>query len=245
MKTKIFQQAWDQVSLSPEAYERIQATIGAAQQEQKVIPLPGGRTKKTGFRFGSTAVIAAVLAGLLIVTALAAVSINHTAFRTRAHTDDVVFKYTVLLRGEAGWLEVYFERTSDEPIELGVWEPGVVPAGFEKVDAFHNAADGCHLDTWANAAGEEFLFYYIVPYPDDGITTIGHNMYDQNRIMEQGDVKVNGIAAWYLVYRNSEDNVHTNLYWTRPDTGVGFMLSTFDLSLEELITIAESVTSHG
>ena len=242
--TNKYQQAMDQVALSPEADARIRAAIQTAQQEQKVIPVPGGRAKKSAFRFGRAAVIAAVLAGLLIVTALAA-GLNYVAFRTRTHTDDVVFKYTILPKGEAGWLEVYFERITDEPIELGVWEPGVVPTGFEKVDTFHNAADGCHLDTWANAAGEEFLFYYIVPYPDDGITTIGHNMYDQNRIMEQGDVKVNGIAAWYLVYRNSEDNVHTNLYWTRPDTGVGFMLSTFDLSLEELITIAESVTSHG
>ena len=245
MKTKIFQQAWDQVSLSPEAYERIQATIGTAQQEQKVIPLPGGKVKKSVFRFGRAAVIAAVLAGLLIVTALAAVSINHAAFRTRTHTEDVLFNHAIRSLGEDGWLEVYFERITDEPIELGVWEPDAVPTGFEKVDIFHNAADGCHLDTWANAAGEEFLFYYIVPYPDDGITTIGHNMYDQNRITEQGDVKVNGASAWYLAYRNGEDNVHTNLYWTRPDTGVGFMLSTFDLSLEELITIAESVAVHG
>ena len=240
-----FQQAMDQVTLSPEADERIQAAIEVAQREQKVISLPGGRVKKTAFRFGRSAAIAAVLAGLLVATALAAVGINHATFRTRTHTEDVVFKYTILPRGEAGWLEVYFERITDEPIELGVWEPDAVPAGFEKVDIFHNAADGCHLDTWANAAGEEFLFYYIVPYPDDGITTIGHNMYDQNRIMEQGDVKVNGVAAWYLVYRNGEDNVHTNLYWTRPDTGVGFMLSTFDLSLKELITIAEGVTAHG
>ena len=240
-----FQQAMDQVTLSPEADERIQAAIEAARKGQKVISLPGGRVKKSVFRFGRTAVIAAVLAGLLIVTALAAVSINHTAFRTRTHTEDVLFHHAIRSLGEDGWLEVYFERTTDEPIELGVWEPGAIPTGFEKVDTFHNAADGCHLDTWANAAGEEFLFYYIVPYPDDGITTIGHNMYDQNRILKQGDVKVNGVAAWYLVYRNGEDNVHTNLYWTRPDTGVGFMLSTFDLSLGELITIAESVTAQG
>lgn len=240
-----FQQAMDQVTLSPEADARIQAAIEATQQGQKMIPLPSSRVKKSVFRIGRTAAIAAVLVGLLVVTALAAVGINHATFRTRTHTEDVLFNHAIRSLGEDGWLEVYFERITDEPIELGVWEPDAVPAGFEKVDIFHNAADGCHLDTWANAAGEEFLFYYIVPYPDDGITTIGHNMYDQNRIMEQGDVKVNGIAAWYLVYRNSEDNVHTNLYWTRSDTGVGFMLSTFDLSLEELITIAEGVTAHG
>ena len=240
-----FQQAMDQVTLSPEADERIQAAIEAAQREQKLISLPGGRVKKTAFRFGRAAVIAAVLAGLLVVTALAAVGINHAAFRTRTHTDDVVFKYTILPKGEAGWLEVYFERITDEPIELGVWEPDAVPAGFEKVDIFHNAAADLHRDTWQNAVGEEFEFVYEVPPADDDFTGVGHSFFDRSRILEQGDVKVNGVAAWYLVYRNGEDNVHTNLYWTRPDTGVGFILSTFDLSLKELITIAEGVTAHG
>ena len=240
-----FQQAMDQVTLSPEADERIQAVIEAAQKEQKVIPLHGGKAKKTAFRFGRTAVIAAVLTGLLIVTALAAVGINHAAFRTRTHTEDVLFNHTIRSLGEDGWLEVYFERTTDEFIELGVWEPDAVPVGFEKVDIFHNAAADLHRDTWANAAEEMFEFMYWVPPAGDDFTDVGHSFYDRNRILEQGNVKVNGVAAWYLVYRNSEDNVHTNLYWTRPDTGVGFVLSTFDLSLKELITIAEGVTAHG
>ena len=241
--TNKYQQAMDQVTLSPEADARIRAAIQTAQQEQKAIPMPGGMAKKSAFRFGRAAVIAAVLAGLLIVTALAA-GINYVAVRTRPHTDDVVFKYTIFPKGEAGWLEIYFERTSDEPIELGVWEPGVVPTGFEKVDAFHNAADICHRDTWQNVVGEAFEFIYEVPPADDDFTGIGHSFFDGSRILEQGDITVNGAAAWYLVYRNGQDNVHTNLYWTRPDTGVGFVLSTFDLSLEELIAIAESVTAR-
>lgn len=82
-------------------------------------------------------------------------------------------------------------------------------------------------------------FNYELPSSAD--TILGHSLYEPNRILEQGNVKVNGVTAWYLVYRNGQDNIHTNLYWTRPDTGVGFMLSTFTLSLDELITIAESV----
>lgn len=234
MKTSKYQQAMEQVNLSPEADERIQAAIQTARQEQKVIPLHGGKTKKTAFRFGRAAVIAAVLAGLLTVTALAAAGINYVAFRTRTPPTNLH-----IFGNEGKYLEVFFEKTTDEPIELGVWEPGVVPVGFEKTDIFDNPEYGYHRDTWKNAAGEDFLFSYELPSSAD--TIIGHSLYDPNRILEQGNVTVNGVIAWYLVYRNSLDNVHTNLYWTRPDTGVGFCLSTFDLSLEELIAIAESV----
>lgn len=233
MKTTQYQQAMDQVNLSTEADERISAAIEAARQEQKVIPLPGGRAKKSVFRFGRAAVIAAVLAGLLTVTALAAASINYVAFRTRtAHSQ--------LFPEISGWLEVFFEQTADGPMELGVWEPDAVPEGFEKVDVFDNPEYGYHRDTWENAAGEEFRFSYELPSTAD--TIYDHSMYEPNRILEQGNVTVNGVTVWYLVYRNSMDNVHTNLYWTRPDTGVGFCLSTFDLSLKDLIAIAESVT---
>ena len=85
MKTGKYRQAMEQVKLSPEADERISAAIQAAQQEQKVIPLPGGKTKKTAFRFGRAAVIVAVLTGLLTVAAMAV-----SYYRSLGEVNDVI-----------------------------------------------------------------------------------------------------------------------------------------------------------
>ena len=85
MKTGKYRQAMEQVKLSPKADELISAAIQAAQQEQKVIPLPGGKTKKTAFRFGRAAVIAAVLTGLLTVAAMAV-----SYYRSLGEVNDVI-----------------------------------------------------------------------------------------------------------------------------------------------------------
>ena len=88
MNTDKYQQAMEQVNLSPEADQRIQAAIEAAQQEQKVVSLSGGRAKKSVFRFGRTAVIAAVLAGLLTITAMAV-----SYYRSLGEVNDVLVLY--------------------------------------------------------------------------------------------------------------------------------------------------------
>ena len=202
--------------------------------------------KKGAFRLSRGAVTAAVLAALLIITA-SAVGIYHTALRVRpgfSNQARIVRTRTRTYIAGKEMVEIAFEDTAVGPGKLGRWEPSAVPEGFEKVDCADlsepddvlREAETSHSDVWKNADGEDFLLFYQLP------NTSG-SFYDPDRILEQGNVSVHGVEAWYLVYRNSSDDVHTNLYWTIPDAGVGFILSSFDLSLDELIPIAESVAA--
>lgn len=218
---KKFQQAWDQMTLSPEADVRIRTAIEVAVNEKE----QGSAVKKTIFCFSRTAVIAAVLASLLTVAACA-VGITHAMFRAEHQSN--------------GDLKVYFEKTTDEPIELGIWEPGDVPEGFEKVDTFRS--DAVNLDTWENAAGESFIFSYEIPHDPDNIT--GYSTFPAERILKEEEVSINGSTASAYVFVNSEGNIHTNIYWTRPDSYLGFIITSFDLTVDELIPIAESVISQ-
>ena len=83
-----YQQAMERVNLSPEADGRISAAIEAAQQEQTVVSMSGGRAKKAASRFGRAAVIAAVLAGLLTISAMAV-----SYYRSLGEMDDVIVLY--------------------------------------------------------------------------------------------------------------------------------------------------------
>ena len=84
MKTSKYRQAMEQVSLSPEADGRISAAIQAAQQGQRAVP----QGKRTAFRFGRAAVIAAVLTGLLTIAAMA---VSH--YSSLGEMDDVIVLY--------------------------------------------------------------------------------------------------------------------------------------------------------
>lgn len=235
MKTNKYQQAMDQVNLSTEADERISAAIEAARQEQKVIPLPGGRAKKSAFRFGRAAVIAAVLAGLLIATSLGSDKISRIAFRTEPVTKD-----QMIFGNEEGWVEIYFEQTTDEALELGVWEPGSVPKGYEKIGTFDNDKVGYHRDNWGTDAGEIFYFSYQLPRPA-GSESTSHVYVVPEWTLEEGNVTINGSPGQYFITHGTNDRAWANLYWTDPEAGIGFTIITCDLSLGEVITIAESV----
>ena len=138
-------------------------------------------------------------------------------------------------------MEVGFEDPAAEPHDLGRWWP--TTGGFKIIDASCSDvldadepwfSDTSHSDWWINADGAKVLLHYRLP-------NLGHNSYAPDWILEQGDVSVNGVDAWYLVYRNSVDEVLTTLFWTIPDAGVGFMLVSYDLLIDGLILIAESV----
>lgn len=235
MKMNQYQQAMDQVNLSPEADERISAAIKAAQQEQKVIPLHGGKTKKSAFRFGRAIVVAAVLAGLLIATSLGSDKISRIAFRT-----DPVTKDQMIFGNEKEWVEIYFEQTTDETLELGVWEPGAVPKGYEKIGAFDNDKIGYHRDNWGTDAGEIFYFSYQLPRPA-GSESTSHIYIVPEWTLEEGNVTINGSPGRYYITSSDHGKIWANLYWTDPEAGTGFTIFSCDLSLGELITIAESV----
>lgn len=230
MKKK-FQQTWDQVTLSPQADAGIRGTLEAAAEEHATSLRAENADRKNTRRFRRIAIIAAVIACLLTVTALAA-SLYHVEFRpryTKLYTNGNYFE------DENGFLEVFFEKTSDEPVELQAWGISAILEGFEKVETFDYDNEG----VWRNADGEEFRFWY--EEPKDPNNPDGHARFDPKRIQNQYETSVNGNPAFVLVYTNSSDRTHTNLWWTIPDAGIGFCIVTFDLSAEELITIAESV----
>ena len=238
MKISKYQQAMDQVNLSSEADQRISAAIQAASQEQKVVPMSGGRAKKSAFRFGRSAVIAAVLAGLLIVSAMAAANISRIVFWARPTQKSL---YLGGYGNITGWLDIFFEQTTDETLELGVWEPGAVPEGYEKVGTFDNDEIGYHRDNWGTAAGEIFYFSYQLSHPADSDLTV-HTFLDPDLVIEDGEVTINGSPGWYIVNNDYDDgDIWANLYWTNPEAGIGFTIFSCDLSLDELIAIAESV----
>ena len=232
---KEFQRSWDQVTLSAEADARISAAIEAARQERGEGSPHGSIVKKGALRLSRGAAVAAMLAALLIVTTAAA-GLYHTTLWVRPSSEG---EWHCRLGEEM--VEVGFEDPAVEPHDLGRWGP--TAGGFEIIAGCCSDMVGTdepwiddkhHGDWWVNADGAKVLLSFRLP-------NHCHNSYALDWILEQGDISVNGVDAWYLVHRNSVDEVLTTVFWTVPDAGVGFTLVSYDLSIDELIPIAESV----
>lgn len=225
-----FLTAWDQVTLSPEADERIRAALVAAQNSKNnVIPLHAGNTSKKRVR--NTArftFIAAVMVCLLSVTALA-VGIGR-----------IVFTENDVLIGRAGedepteYVELDFDATTDDPIHMGVWTLDV-PEGFKETEGsyYRDSNAGTY---WENGANQRIIFEYQAA--DLGY---GHTQIPKADIREKQDVTVNSAPGHIYTYADNFGNLWTALYWVDEEKGVGFRLLCEDDSID-LLTLAE--TAH-
>ena len=110
MKTSKYQQAMDQVNLSPEADERISAAIEAARQEQKVVSLSGGRAKRVAFRLCCAAVIAAMLA-------VSAMAVSYYHSRSLGKVEDVIINFGTGPRHDLTIPEAFASPDAPETIQ--------------------------------------------------------------------------------------------------------------------------------
>ena len=214
--TEKIHDAWEQVTLSPQADERIRGALAAAQQEQKVIPLRRGLRRTTRI-----ALIAAVIIGLLSVTAL---GINMGRIVLREKTVQVVGPDNVASEYE----EIDFEPTTQGPIYMGLWVLDV-PEGYEETERSWYM-DGDAANFWENADGKEIRFNYMAADLPYGQSTIVQETLDKQ------DITVNGAPALLYVFQDS-----SLLVWTNDEIGVGFELSCNDSDID-IIALAE--TAH-
>lgn len=221
-----FQEAWDQVRLSPEADARIRAALTEARRTGgQVIPLRSGAPgrKKAVRRTGRIVLIAAVVAGLFTVTALA-VGVSSIIFRSE----------TVLVGGpdETGYTEEVqfsFDAVGDGPIDMGVWTLDV-PEGYGE------SGDSSYRDSYADAVWEDESGRRIALHYEAADLGFGQWAVDKDDIIKQRAVTVNGSPATLLT-----TDLGTQLIWTDEELGVGFTLSSSDGDLD-LIALAE--TAH-
>ena len=222
--------AWDQVTLSPEADERIRTALAAAQNSKNnVVPLYTGNTSKKRVRnTARITLVAAVVVCLLSVTALA-VSIGRIVFTEK----DIL----VAQEGEeepSEYVELDFDATTNDPIHMGVWTLDV-PKRFEETEGSYYR-DGDAGTYWKNGADQRIIFEYQAADLGYGQTLIA-----QADIREKQDVTVNGAPGHIYTYADNFGNLWTALYWVDEEKGVGFRLLCEDDSID-LLTLAE--TAH-
>lgn len=107
---------------------------------------------------------------------------------------------------------VGFESTDDEPISLGVWELGELPAGFTLTKSYYRG-DEARAD-YQNIDGDIISLIYEKPrnYLDS---------YFSADILSKEAVTVNGYSGVYYVV----DNGWKYVYWKIEERGVGMWLS--------------------
>lgn len=220
-----YQEAWDQVRLSPQADARIRNALADAQRTGgQVVPLrPGAPGKKAARKTARTVLIAAVIAGLFSVTALA-VGVSRIIF----HSETML----VVGPGESDYTEEVqfsFDTVGDGPIDMGVWTLDV-PEGYGE------SGDSSYRDSYANAVWEDESGQRIALHYEAADLPFGQWAVDKDDIVQQLDVTVNGSAATLLT-----TDLGTQLIWTDDELGVGFTLSCSDGDLD-LIALAE--TAH-
>ena len=205
--TEKLHSAWDQVSLSPQADERIRAVLAAQ-------PLPHKSLRHTT----RIALIAAVIIGLLSVTALG-VTRGRIVFREKEITiigpDNTSSTY----------VEVGFDATTDEPSHLGVWTLDA-PEDFEIEKVFY--LNGNSETLWINADGSRINLSYVVadkPY-DIGFT---------EKPLNKQEVTINGVPGYLYSF---EDSFY--FFWTNDENGIGFELWCNDSAID-LLALAKTV----
>ena len=197
--------AWEQVTLSPQADERIRTALADAQQAQKVIPLRRGLRRTTRI-----ALVAAVIIGLLSVTALG-INIGRIALRTE----------NVPVTGPDGdtseVVEIVFEPTTDESTQMGIWTLDV-PEGFEEGEPFHRV--GVAKAHWANADGKSINLTYVAADREA-------DFFVEKDFLEEREVTIKGVPGQLYIFEDS-----SRLFWTDDEIGVGFELWCNDNTID-------------
>lgn len=152
--------------------------------------------------FGKRLAALALAAALIMALGTAA----YAALRRAAVADS-----TIGIDGEQ-LPAVGFESTDDEPISLGVWELGELPAGFTLTKSYYRG-DEARAD-YQNIDGDIISLIYEKPrnYLDS---------YFSADILSKEAVTVNGYSGVYYVV----DNGWKYVYWTIEERGVGMRLS--------------------
>lgn len=120
---------------------------------------------------------------------------------------------------------------SEQPGEAARWRPAYLPEGYTLTDTFEVALGVGDL-TYEDESGHRLYFCYQT-------AMIGAGFGIDNEHSDLTIAWVNGIPA-DLYISNTEDRPH-HLIWSTPDEQAAFHLMAYDLPVEELIRMAESV----
>ena len=209
---------YDNITLSPAADGRIRSAL-----EQAVRPVPAhGRRRpvRKGLRIS---VLAAVTAGLLTVTALAAGVIRIVQAERSVSLGFQDSDETVAA------VDVGFDRTDQDPIApLGVWTVDV-PDGYARIGG---VTQGDYTENnWKNDRGARLSFRYEKAGAGLGNVTLTEESIREKRSVTVGDLP----GTLYVLPGGSL------LAWVDEQAGIGFML-TDDGGGLDLPALAETVS---
>lgn len=217
MNSETFCQAWNRVTLAPEADERIRRALASAASNS--IPMKHARKL-------SKLALAAILSVLLLAVTAAAVVIHYTELElTEWHSDFLdIHSYDVTL------------TTADTGGKLGFWYPEALPDSYALL-FISDSSDRLRL-FFQNETGDTLELFCCTSedYTLGGVT----GGYDKQ------DITVNGTAGYRFDATRPEELglvSHTMLCWTAADRNAAFRLEYKGQSVPapDLLSIAESV----
>lgn len=170
--------------------------------------------------------VAAVVITLLSVTAYAAI-------QARIHLETTKYQNDKIVTGEPTGpynVEIAFQRTSNEYLELGSVYPQAVPEGY-KISFVSDSAMGMQNIVYTDNTGAEVLRFIAQLGSDGGQLGI-------TNVNEEKSVTVQGVPG--TLYRHSGG--YQTLVWYNEEQGIGFTLFNEVPNLDlDLLSIAESV----
>lgn len=183
------------------SFTLLQAMNGIAARDVAAVGrmyISGDEKKRGGKRIFALALAAALLLGL--GTAAYAVS-RRIALKDGAFIFD----------GE-NYPAVSFEKTDSEPLRLGVWELGEIPAGFSAVKSYYRGSEA--RTDYQNGKGETIMLLYQKP-------TGQVDSFINAAIVSKTEVEINGGEGVVYV---AEDG-WTHIFWTAAERGIAMRLS--------------------
>lgn len=210
-----------------DSFSYMHASEDTVAEVMKMAKQKSGRATRKSTR---TLLIAAVVAMLLIGTALAA-----TLSRIQLVKETQTVQYEE--SGETSQeLILGFSASDDAPIHLGVWEIGTVPSEYELAARDYMLTDNWATggERWENAQGDSIGIEYQAADQNSGQIAL-----DTHSIAEEVEVTVSGNPG--TLYRKM--NGQQLLLWTNEERGIGYILNApADV---EILAVAESVRETG